>query len=923
MSTPDRAARLLERENRRRPDVVRLARALSVAARVEPVLVRRVRTRIFPGMDPGVESDLWFSPLVESAGQGGFVLDARVAELLRESLSREHLDGGASPETSLLSRVERILEQVHAGHVPSIWAEERATIMALRGDPPGAMEEALRPAAKAMTESDERGLEVARWAVRALPRLPEAARRTEAAAMLALGASARLGGRPVATPPGGEGRLSPHLAWMLPPGSLSERVELAVRLLRGGLEFLTPESDPGLPVVSLPRTHPLLVQVSWDTGLDAGQKLAHVEPGRAVTLPESADPVTLRTLAGDEYDLRAAGTGGAAGLTLDERFAWAADALVRVESEEGLVTGWFAAPDRIVTLASPFPGEPVYLHVRWRDRSFPGRVVHLDRDTDLLVLEVEGVPEEARTSLRPTSGEVMHYGGRAMTALGIAGDRPISVEIRPGEMFAQGPAVELHVPEELSSAAAAALAGGPVLIGEVTVGYLSRVGGPIHDAFAGEIGERLYLRDTGEVLRIIRRRGGPDEAQQAAPGPHRRVVLVDCLVLEGGFRRRLELLEQFRGVGSGASLDWVAIRAAEGKPRQVPAEVWTALAGADAAVVLADLGTFEKPEYEPAARFLAWRARSSEGRFVPAVVVDDAVIPERSATEPWVWLWPVMALRGDEAGVVATLRERLGSTEPPEPVDPALPQLAELLRGFPLDSQIMVGWPDHRWDRDRGEMEEIPEQEIAYRMIRHGLAGSTDALRELRRRSARDSRRMREIVDLVAATWIAPEAAHSLRRAAEHPPGRRLAAMEARLPETARLVALRARLLGGDWRFVSAPAATSEAVLRAMQQTWLGDHDPGPFLRSLEANGARVVAVVPLPGEGSRPWGVEEITERFPTMTQLVVAPEPFQAAALRERLGAETIHPVPDPAQEEEWHRTYHAALGAIGIDRPGSMPS
>src|SRR3712207_7251477 len=63
---------------------------------------------------------------------------------------------------------------------PSIWAEELATILALRGAPTAEIEEALRPAVKAMVESDERGLEVARWALRALPRLPEAARRTEA-----------------------------------------------------------------------------------------------------------------------------------------------------------------------------------------------------------------------------------------------------------------------------------------------------------------------------------------------------------------------------------------------------------------------------------------------------------------------------------------------------------------------------------------------------------------------------------------------------------------------------------------------------------------------------------------------------------------------------------------------------------------------
>ena len=49
------------------PAAVRLARAVSLAVRVEPELLRRARLALVPGADAGTEADLWFSPLVVGA----------------------------------------------------------------------------------------------------------------------------------------------------------------------------------------------------------------------------------------------------------------------------------------------------------------------------------------------------------------------------------------------------------------------------------------------------------------------------------------------------------------------------------------------------------------------------------------------------------------------------------------------------------------------------------------------------------------------------------------------------------------------------------------------------------------------------------------------------------------------------------------
>jgi len=52
------------------PDAWRLARLASIAVRIEPNLLRRLRTELLREADVGVEADLWFSAIVESQAVG-------------------------------------------------------------------------------------------------------------------------------------------------------------------------------------------------------------------------------------------------------------------------------------------------------------------------------------------------------------------------------------------------------------------------------------------------------------------------------------------------------------------------------------------------------------------------------------------------------------------------------------------------------------------------------------------------------------------------------------------------------------------------------------------------------------------------------------------------------------------------------------
>jgi hypothetical protein len=271
--------------------MVRLAELISPASRVEPALLRQVRREFAPDLGPEIEADLWFGPLAESYGANGFVLDPEFAEILRERLTRR-------PER-LLDRVAESIARSHAQEPESIRLEEKAIALALQGAPAESLEEILRPAVLAMRDP-ERSLNIARWLTRALPRLPEAALRTEAAFMLNLGASAQFGGRRILEKDF-DGALPANAAWGIGPGLPAERVKIGVRLFETGLEIVA-VNQPAATTIEVPATEPLWLEIAWRSGSVPHARTVQIYEGRVIDgLPPDAVEVTLRTLAGDVY----------------------------------------------------------------------------------------------------------------------------------------------------------------------------------------------------------------------------------------------------------------------------------------------------------------------------------------------------------------------------------------------------------------------------------------------------------------------------------------------------------------------------------------------------------------------------------------------------------------------------------------------
>lgn len=381
----------LQDVEREHPDAVRLARLASLAVRVDSPLLRRLRLELLPDADVGSEADLWFSTLVESRGADFVVLDAPVARLLQDSLARD---------AALLAAATRVTLDAHRDAPAAIQLEEQITAIALSGAPDAVeqIDRALQPALRALALGGDRALEVSRWMLRAFTRAHPLVRGSDNMAALALASSYELRGRRVmAGVPTASGSIE-NIAWALPRSLMTDRIEVGVLLAGDVLTFVDATQTDQL--VSLPNTNPALVSAEW--AVEGNQRQAFVEAAPSVTLDlgGAVSSLTLRTLAGDEYQLAALTSESPRPQeTAPEQLpAWMLESGVRItrsDSIAGEATGFLIDPVTVVTASAPFvAGDelPPTLLIHRGTWTAEARVIqrHHEVDDDVLVLELTG-----------------------------------------------------------------------------------------------------------------------------------------------------------------------------------------------------------------------------------------------------------------------------------------------------------------------------------------------------------------------------------------------------------------------------------------------------------------------------------------------------------------------------------------------------
>ncbi|WP_322747925.1 MULTISPECIES: TIR domain-containing protein [unclassified Frankia] len=231
-----------------------LAASLSAAAYIDIRLVRIFRLHLHPTVPTSAEAVLWFGPLVSRAGGGTMTLDAQALPRLRRHLLARPPDHPAHP-----TRVRELLVRIRDADGASgyLRAEEELIWLGLRGAPRSEIDDCLRGALADIQDRSKPTLaaSVARWAARALPRLPSTVMAHSGAARLLAAYAGLRFGVPTTVP------LDVETARLLQRISTDgTTVEVGARIAAGMVELSCPPV-PGSHWLTVPGSDPIVVDM--------------------------------------------------------------------------------------------------------------------------------------------------------------------------------------------------------------------------------------------------------------------------------------------------------------------------------------------------------------------------------------------------------------------------------------------------------------------------------------------------------------------------------------------------------------------------------------------------------------------------------------------------------------------------------------
>lgn len=361
------AKRLVESFVRREPEVVFLAEALSLAARIDRLLLRETRLDLCLSVEH--EAVLWFSPLVAHRSVSAFSFDSGVVEILRQRLVNK---GG-------LDAAWQRTKRLHA-HLPhALRLEEEITWRGLAKQPLGDIDRTLRPAVRALHDPTRKGLEL--WGRRMLRQIPQQVTLT--------GAAQELRNELVLIEAGGKRGES---EWTQRVELTGEHISCNVRIVGERLEISTRLSSTSHDQFDVGEARPNLVEVRWQTQHGEHSQLVHW--GVQQTIVKGVKlPVTLRFADGRAKLLKDA---------MMEKMAWF-DALRKYKVDPDELRELLAKSGYLSAVDSKMPTEemPPLAWLKVRDA--------LIRFQAAAGLVEDGVPKpemmDALRALRPPSEE--------------------------------------------------------------------------------------------------------------------------------------------------------------------------------------------------------------------------------------------------------------------------------------------------------------------------------------------------------------------------------------------------------------------------------------------------------------------------------------------------------------------------------------
>jgi type VI secretion system protein ImpC len=279
--------------NRRASDVLgrlssaarQLAGAVSLAARVEPQLLRALRLELVPHASVTVEAELWFSDLIDQPAPTGLMIAPGYRESLQRQM-RRHL--------GRLRRAYELIEEHHRQSPPALRLEEELTYKSLIGDS-AAVQRLLRQIVATVVTPPRSAL--AQWASQALVRIPRAIAELEEAQMLAVATAVRTG--EIAPLTRGRGYGGTGWSWLHPA---TRQVGLGITLRRGAIEFV-PTSMRASHRIRVPEGNRVLLEI---TPASAPTEHVRLNPQVRTVLEIAGESFEIAVVGGSRWRLQKA-----------------------------------------------------------------------------------------------------------------------------------------------------------------------------------------------------------------------------------------------------------------------------------------------------------------------------------------------------------------------------------------------------------------------------------------------------------------------------------------------------------------------------------------------------------------------------------------------------------------------------------------
>lgn len=255
--------------------------------------LRLARLHLLRHLDAGTEAEVWFSPLVQSRSPTGLMFRQQYLENLRESLR----------SSGRLAGAWAIIKELHHTAPVAIQIEEELTYLGLHDDEKHAVriQEKLREVLAALQEGAHRN-GLARWALRAIPRLPRTVLAFPETWAVAVTSAVRLGASRVieGNPPLG----AISLPWKeLLPRDLA-RTSVGVTYIEGKWVFSTP-ATPGTSAFSVPKTSPLLFRVQQEQVEPRETHFIALDSGSSTELALGSPTLTIQSVLGNRWRIEA------------------------------------------------------------------------------------------------------------------------------------------------------------------------------------------------------------------------------------------------------------------------------------------------------------------------------------------------------------------------------------------------------------------------------------------------------------------------------------------------------------------------------------------------------------------------------------------------------------------------------------------